>query len=171
MTLVRAVGELSRPHLPERPGHAGWPVPTPLAQCLGPFEAELAILPHAGHGDETIALVERVADDVLLPLLGETLRSALAVPAPTLGVELEGDGLAFSAARPAEEDGWIALRCVNVSGRAVRGAWRLGFEVAEARLGRLDETPLDALPVDGGRAVRFDAAPRAVVTVLVRPSR
>jgi alpha-mannosidase len=32
ITLVRAVGELSRNDLPERPGHAGWPAPVPGAQ-------------------------------------------------------------------------------------------------------------------------------------------
>ncbi|HEX2611164.1 MAG TPA: glycoside hydrolase family 38 C-terminal domain-containing protein, partial [Gemmatimonadales bacterium] len=36
VTLLRSVGELSRPDLETRPGHAGWPVPTPMAQCLGP---------------------------------------------------------------------------------------------------------------------------------------
>src|SRR6266480_6540829 len=30
VTLLRAVGELSRGDLPTRPGHAGWPVSTPL---------------------------------------------------------------------------------------------------------------------------------------------
>src|SRR5207247_1382289 len=35
VTLLRAVGELSRGDLPTRPGHAGWPTSTPLAQCPG----------------------------------------------------------------------------------------------------------------------------------------
>ena len=39
VTLVRGVGELSRNDLAERPGHAGWPAPTPGAQCLGEFAA------------------------------------------------------------------------------------------------------------------------------------
>ena len=43
VTLVRSVGELSKSDLPERPGHAGWPVPTPQAQCRGPFAANLAV--------------------------------------------------------------------------------------------------------------------------------
>ena len=51
VTLVRAVGELSRNDLPERPGHAGWPAPTPAAQCLGPFQANFAV--HL-HGPRTL---------------------------------------------------------------------------------------------------------------------
>src|SRR6185503_10208851 len=37
VTLLRGVGELSRHDLPERPGHAGYPVATPAAQSLGLF--------------------------------------------------------------------------------------------------------------------------------------
>ncbi len=48
VTLLRAVGELSRHDLPERPGHAGYPVSTPAAQSPGPFEANLAFALHGG---------------------------------------------------------------------------------------------------------------------------
>ena len=49
VTLVRSVGELSRNDMPERPGHAGWPTPTPEAQCHGPFEAAFAAATSAPH--------------------------------------------------------------------------------------------------------------------------
>ena len=62
------------------------------------------------------------------------------------------------------------LRCVNVTDRPVAGAWTLGFRVADARLGRLDETAGESLPVTGSN-VAFTAAPRAIVTVLARPGR
>src|SRR5207249_11346267 len=45
VTLLRAVGELSRGDLPTRPGHAGWSVATPLAQCPGWTRVELAVAP------------------------------------------------------------------------------------------------------------------------------
>ncbi|OYV67862.1 MAG: hypothetical protein B7Z72_09170, partial [Gemmatimonadetes bacterium 21-71-4] len=79
LTLVRAVGELSRDDLPERPGHAGWPSPAPEAQCLGPFAAELAYLLHGAWSGETADLVERTADDVLAPIAGATIRSLTTV--------------------------------------------------------------------------------------------
>jgi hypothetical protein len=59
VTLVRAVGELSRNDLPERPGHAGWPTATPEAQCAGRFAARFAVLPHGAAGPATSDLVER----------------------------------------------------------------------------------------------------------------
>src|SRR6185295_14324059 len=47
ITLIRAVGDLSRNDLSTRPsGHAGPPVATPGAQCLGLQRFELAFEPH-----------------------------------------------------------------------------------------------------------------------------
>ncbi|HVZ76856.1 MAG TPA: hypothetical protein VG818_02610 [Gemmatimonadaceae bacterium] len=166
-TLLRAVGELSRADLPERPGHAGWPEHAPQAQCLGPFGAEFAVFPHGPRSEATAIAVEQVADDVLLPIAGATLRSAVSVRAFGPGLALEGDGLAFSCARESEDGAWMVLRCVNLLAREVSGRWAMGIPIREARLSRLDETPGDAIPCDE-HGVSFVAPPRAVVTVLVR---
>lgn len=167
VTLLRAVGELSRHDLPERPGHAGWPAHTPAAQSLGRFAARLAIAMHGPDGPAVRDRIERLADDILLPITGETLRSNLDAPRQVGGLELIGECLAFSAAAPARRDGWIVLRCVNRSDEMVQGIWRLGRPVSEAVAARLDESPLAPLPVGDGE-VRFTAAPREIVTVLVR---
>src|SRR5260370_15479832 len=45
ITLLRAVGDLSRGDLPTRPGHAAWPTAIPGAQCLGTSRIELALAP------------------------------------------------------------------------------------------------------------------------------
>ncbi|MDF2771553.1 MAG: glycoside hydrolase family 38 [Geminicoccaceae bacterium] len=167
VTLVRAVGDLSRNDLPERPGHAGWPVATPEAQMLGPFAGEFALFPHGGPSAETRDLIERTADDVLLPLIGTTLRSAVANYAPTPPLELEGRGLAFSAAKESEDGEWLVLRCVNVTDKPTDGRWILPFTPREARHARLDETPEQTL-TPAGRALPFAAGGGAVVTILVR---
>jgi alpha-mannosidase len=168
VTLLRAVGELSRADLPERPGHAGWPVPTPMAQVPGPFGALLAVMPHGPRTPATVDAVERAADDVLCPLGGGTLLSATATPAPTAGAELSGTGLACSALTASESGDWMVARCVNLLAQPVEGVWRFGSPPpTEARLARLDETPLEPLDVRGG-AVSFTAPPRGVVTILVR---
>ena len=167
VTLVRAVGSLSRHDLPERPGHAGWPADTPLAQSIGAYRAELAIALHGPDTPDQRDAVERMADDVLLPLVGGTLRSNLRAPVVAGGLELEGDGLAFSAAMPAREPGWIVLRCVNRRDAEVRGRWRSRRPIAEARLARLDETPLGPVAVSAD-GVAFTAPAHAIVTLLVR---
>jgi 2-O-(6-phospho-alpha-D-mannosyl)-D-glycerate hydrolase len=167
VTLFRAVGALSKVDLPERPGHAGWPAETPLAQCLRSFGAEIALALHGPRTPEQLDAIERMADDVLLPLVGETLRSNLNEPLSAGGLELVGEGLAFSTACPAREDGWVVLRCVNRRDVAVAGAWRTAREVAEASLARLDETRLEPLVVRD-RVIEFDAPPNAIVTVVAR---
>jgi hypothetical protein len=134
---------------------------------LGPFGAELAIFPHAARTVETIDLIERTADDVLLPLTGTTLRSAVADYPTGGGLELEGRGLAFSAAKESEDGEWLVLRCVNLTDATVAGRWSLPFAPREARLARLDETPLSDVAISG-RTLEFSASPRAVVTLLVR---
>ncbi len=167
VTMLRAVGALSRNDLPERPGHAGWPAPTPRAQSLGPLAARLALLLHGKRDADTIDFVERTAEDAVLPLEGRTLRSALRTPTDITGVELEGKGLAFSALKESEDGEWTVARCVNLLDEAVNGRWRFGASIREVRLARLDETPLDALVPDGA-TVSFVAPPRGVVTILAR---
>jgi alpha-mannosidase len=167
VTLFRAVSELSRADLPERPGHAGWPARTPGAQALGAYSARLAVAMHGAEDWRTRDQIERLADDVLLPIRGETLRYNLDEPLRAGGLELDGEGLAFSAALPAQAAGWTVLRCVNRRDLPTRGWWRLGKPLTEAVRARLDETPETAVPVLDG-TVAFDAAPHEIVTILVR---
>jgi hypothetical protein len=134
---------------------------------LGPFAAELALFPHGPRNSNTIDLVERTADDVLLPLAGTTLRSAIADYPSTPALELDGRGLAFSSAKESEDGEWLVLRCVNLTDETVAGRWSLPFAPREARFARLDETPLGDAQISG-HAVEFFADPRAVVTVVVR---
>jgi alpha-mannosidase len=166
VTLVRAVGELSRNDLPERPGHAGWPVPTPGAQCHGVFAASFALLLHGHRDAATVDLVERTADDVLLPIAGFTLRSALSVPPATAGISLGGTGFAFSACKEAESGAGVVLRCVNLLDAPAAGVWRLGFAAEHAWRARLDETPQSELVA--GSEIHFTAGPNEIVTIIVR---
>jgi alpha-mannosidase len=168
VTLLRAFGQLSREDMPERPGHAGWPTPTPEAQCLGPFRARLGVHLHAARGLDELADIERAAERFHAPPLAVMRRSLLAVPAPVAGPELLGDGLVFSAMKPAEAGPGIVLRCYNALAAPVAGAWRLPSRARSAQLARLDESPLAPLEVAADGRVPFEAGPRAVVTVLLR---
>jgi mannosylglycerate hydrolase len=167
VTLVRSVGELSRHDLPERPGHAGWPVRTPDAQSVGPYEACFAVQLFGPDSGDVRDAIEQFAEDVLHPLVGETLRSNLLPPHCAGGLELSGAGLAFSAAYPARDKDWIVLRCVNRRDSAVRGSWTLARIVHEAVIARLDETPMAMAEVADG-VIRFTAEPRAIITIVAR---
>jgi alpha-mannosidase len=82
-------------------------------------------------------------------------------------VELCGEGLAFSAAKPSDEGAWLVLRCVNLTNEDREGLWRLAAPVHEAQLARLDETALESIPLRNGE-IPFRAGPFGIVTVLVR---
>jgi len=171
VTLLRAFGQMSREGMPERPGHAGWPTPTPDAQCLGPFRASLAVLPHAERHLDDLVDIERVAEAFHAPPLAAMRRSLLAVPQPFRGPELVGAGLVLSAMKPAERGRGVVLRCYNATERPVAGEWRIPWPLRAAELARLDETPTGALGVTPDGAIAFEAAPRAIVTVLVHLGR
>lgn len=167
LTLIRAVGELSRNDLPERPGHAGWPASTPDAQEQGEFGGRFAILLHGPRNDAVIAEIERTADDVLHPLAGRTVRFATELAVATDGATLAGDGLALSTIKTSEDGAWLVLRCVNLTEREVAGAWTLGTPAHDARESRLDETPGKIVGIQDNR-LPFIAAPHAIVTMLAR---
>src|SRR6266581_4144382 len=170
VTLLRAVGELSRGDLGTRPGHAGWPIATPLAQCLGTSRVELAIVPvsqaELERGDAVAALWE----DVFLPVRGFWLRDALDLTPAPVDVVLEGSGLVVSAVKPAQQGSPLVLRCYNATDRQVAGAWRFGAGdlVKSAHRVRADERESVALVLEGrGQTVRFTAEPHEIVTILV----
>ena len=122
---------------------------------------------HGPQTPEAIDHIERTADDVLNPIVGTTLRSALYVPSPVHGVQLDGRGLAFSTMKRSEDGAWMVLRCVNLTDATVAGRWTLGSDISAAKLARLDETIVGDL-APAGASVSFDVGPRAITTILVR---
>lgn len=167
VTLLRAVGELSRDDLPERPGHAGWPAPIPRAQCRGTYHARVGLLLHGAWDDATLTHVERAADDFLLPLVGESFRDQGALPQSLGGPELTGGGLRASAVTLSRDGTALLLRAVNETSVERAGEWRLssGFR-GRYVVCRLDETPLSAA-FDFTDRIAFTVAPHDVLTVRI----
>ncbi len=191
MTLLRSVGELSKGDLPTRPGHAGWPTATPLAQCPGSTRIEIALAAVTAEEVDGGTVIPRLWEDGFLPMRGFWMRDfcpSLAsppVPRPVVphsrspsppaergnwrgSIELEGDGLLLSAIKPAEAGEGMILRCYNATDRVVEGTWRFGTPVRAAYRVRADEQQLRPLAIEAaGTATRFTAAPREIVTVRV----
>lgn len=132
VTLVRAIGELSRNDLPERPGHAGWPAPVPDAQSQGNFGAQLAVLAHGGWSDAALSEIEIAADDVLLPLVGESFRLAPVAPCRIEGIALSGAALRLQALMPAQDGDGVVMRIVNLSESVQRGEIEIPYELCGA---------------------------------------
>lgn len=109
LTLVRAVGQLSRSIHPYREEPAGPEIPTPAAQCLGATGIRIAVMPHAGSWSEAGVLVaaERFRHDLhAVP--------GLAAPGGPLtqaeGLTVTGEGIVMSSLRRRDE--WLELRIV-----------------------------------------------------------
>ena len=168
VTLLRAVGELSRHNVPERPGHAGWPVAIPDAQSLGPFRARLAVMPHGPWNIETLDQIEDACDALLLPLIGETWRDYGGAVRDVAGPSLEGQGLRSSSVTVSADGTAVVLRAVNIRDDVTVGAWSMPDDgpwmVTPCRI---DETATGA-SISCGARINFSAGPRAVVTHRVR---
>ncbi len=166
ITLLRAVGELSKSDLPSRPGHAGWPTATPLAQCLGEETIELGVAPiredDLGHPDR----MEQIWEDLFVPPTTRWIRGSTVLPVePGAGFELEGEGLVFSSCVGGEQAGELILRCFNHQEHSVEGVWRFTVPVVRARRIRADGVTLEQLPIDTGSSlVRFIAGRREILT-------
>jgi mannosylglycerate hydrolase len=172
VTLLRAVGQLSRGDLPTRRGHAGWPAATPLAQCQGIERLQLALAPVTQSQMTRGNPLAEIWEDLFLPVRGVWLRQASPLSLEPIDIRLEGDGLVFSTLKPAERGDGLVLRCYNTTAKPAVGAWHFGRAVSAAHRARADEHPLHEIRLgEGNRVVPFHAAPREIVTVMVALAR
>ena len=166
-TLLRSVGELSRDDLVARPGHAGWPTPVPGAQCVGPSRVELALAP-VTEAALAGSRVHELWEDAFLPPATLWIREAEPLAPSRACVELDGDGLVLSAVKPAESGEGMIVRCCNVTDEEREGTWWITPVPVSAWRVRADERMPRPVPVDVSTgALRFQAAPREIVTFLV----
>jgi mannosylglycerate hydrolase len=171
VTLLRSVGQLSIGNLATRPGHAGWPVATPDAQCLGRHRLQLAIVPVSQAQLESGTTLPHLWEDLFLPIQPVWLRQASPLTIPDVDIRLEGEGLVFSALKPAAAGPAIVLRCYNATSSPAAGVWHFSVVVTEARRARADEQTLHEIRLgEGSRSVPFHAAPHEIVTIMVRLS-
>jgi alpha-mannosidase len=168
VTLLRAIGDLSRSDLPTRPGHAAWPTRIPDAQCLGKTRIDLAIAPVSAADLERADVLPHLWEDAFLPLQALWLRDAGSLTIAPTDIALEGTGLVFSALKPAQIGSPLVLRCYNATARKTAGAWRFGNGVKTAHRVRADEREAVALVLEQrGHVVRFLAEPHEIVSILV----
>lgn len=172
VTVLRSVGQLSESRLATRPGHAGWPVATPLAQCHGIERLQLGIAPVTETELEGGTAVPELWEELYLPVRGVWLRQASPLSPAPIDVRLEGYGLVFSGVKPPEQGEGMVLRCYNATARPTAGLWHFAEPVSSARRARADERALHDIRLgDGGRIVPFHAAAHEIVTIMVALAR
>ena len=131
ITLLRATGLISRNENTYREEPAGPQIATPDGQCRGPWQFELAVMPHSGSWADAGVLdaAERYRHELLVAPGGASASSELPAPAP--GLELLGRGVILSSLR--RRDGWLELRVACEADlpqeALVRGAFTQAREV------------------------------------------
>jgi membrane-associated phospholipid phosphatase len=175
ITLLRAVGWLSRGDLPERRGHAGQALETPSAQCIGPHDYRYCVVPISG--DMTLALAAREIREFLTP--ARVARGARAL-GPLLSLPRES--LVQLSSLRAGPDGAIVVRLFNPRGDAENVTVEFARAVADARAVDLREgdlalgnTGLDVVrtaqpPSVSGNAIAVRLSGHEIGTYLVKLS-
>jgi hypothetical protein len=140
----------------------------PAAQCIGSTRIDLALAAVSVAEVERGDVLPRLGEDAFLPLNTLWLRDAAKLQLAPLDIALEGNGLVFSALKPAQIGSPLVLRCYNATNRKVAGAWRFGGGVKTAHRVRADEREAVALALEQrGNLVRFVAEPHEIVSIMV----
>ena len=115
ITLLRAIGLLSRNVHPYRDEPAGPQLETPAAQCLGPAEVSLAVMPHNGSwlDADLVAAAERYRH----PVVHRPGSADVDVrPSQAEGLSVRGAGVAMTSLQ--RRGDWLELRLVAETSEA-----------------------------------------------------
>lgn len=143
ITLLRAVGWLSRDDLVCRPGHAGPARATPGAQCLGSWTCEYSLIPF---GDDAFPLAQAAWDAYafLAPLHSvATVSTGGDLPPALQWVTLDDPALVLTAVKPAEDGQGVVVRFYNSSDQPVSGRLITGLPVESFAPVNLLEEPAE----------------------------
>jgi alpha-mannosidase len=161
LTLLRAVGWLSRDDLALRLGHAGPPLPTPEAQVPGSHTYNYAAFFHAGDWEE--GDVPGAASRYLFPPLVAGFQPGEGEPASGAGPQIDNPRVLLSALYREEER--CFLRVYNCSGATQEARISLaGLPARSARQISLAGASLRELALEDG-AVRVQLRGWEIATV------
>ncbi|WP_158254033.1 glycoside hydrolase family 38 C-terminal domain-containing protein [Cryobacterium sp. Y50] len=172
VTLLRAVGWMSRFDLRTRTTGAGPMLPVPEAQCHGVLTAHLAVI--FGHGAESGSItLPMAAARHRVPLLAYALRPAATPPAArsAAGNTPRVTNALVSTWKPLDETTaghGTVLRIGNPTPLARTATVTLPTGVGTVERARIDETVLAAFPVAADGTLAVELGPFSVQTLILR---
>lgn len=169
LTLLRAVGWLSRDDLKMRQRHAGPPYEVPDAQCLGVHTFEYAIVPYAGKWEQ--ARLWQEAIEFNAPLRGiQVLPKGGPLPKTSSFLQVSPDSLVVSAVKPAEEGEGVIVRMFNIGNRSIKGRIESLWPLQRAWVTNLGEDPQEELSLSGSMTGVIPVRSGEVKTLKILPS-
>jgi mannosylglycerate hydrolase len=167
LTLLRCVGWLARPRLPNRRELAGPPIATPGAQCPGSHIFHYSLVPHSGGWESAFIQAHRFAH----PLWGVTVSGGKGELAPRASLlSIAPGALVLSALRAADNGQGIIVRLYNIASQPTWGEVRLEEPYGAVEVVNLKEEPLGPAEVEDGR-VRLSLKPNEIIALRFRTNR
>jgi hypothetical protein len=162
ITLMRAVGWMSRPDLRTRPGRASPAIPVPGAQCPDGVTARIALLPDPVDQITRWAVLESFELAPIVVTAGD--RPLLAADTPLVEVT----DAVMTAMKPGDDRQGVVWRLWNPTDAASPAKLRIAAAALELRECDLDETPsrspaLRQLPVSA--PLRVDLGAHQLITL------
>jgi Alpha-mannosidase len=167
VTLLRCVGQISRQYIKTRKAPGGWNESAPEGQCIGTWDFEYSIIPHAGTWQKSETFV--TAHEYNVPM------KAIQVPVSGDGGELppsssmvhfENRQFILSAFKKCENSEEYILRFYNSTDESVNGKITLNFDFKEVALANLREDTLEILTTEG-KTVRVPSKPFEIITLKI----
>jgi alpha-mannosidase len=170
VTLIRAVGDLSRNDLATRPsGHAGPPVATPAAQCLGRHRFDMAFEPRAA-APAAADLVATARSHNIQPRVVIAQRPDATGPTTRSFLRVTGfAGLALSALKQAEDRSSVVVRVFNPGDDRVDTVLALDAPTTVAFTLNLLEERQEKIATAPAGAVAIAVGPRQIRTIELAP--
>jgi mannosylglycerate hydrolase len=170
VTLLRAVGWLSRTDHPRRAHKIGPQLETPGAQCLGEHTFRIALRPF-GPGEGPGALY-RAAERFCVPLRAHVVQTnpqrmshAGATP---LGLQIDPAAVVLSAVKVAEDRDGVVVRIFNSDDEPRVASLTSRTVIVAARLCDLEERNAVPLELAGDGSVRIPLAAGGIATVRIQ---
>jgi alpha-mannosidase len=166
LTLIRAVGDLSRNDLATRPsGHAGPPVATPGAQCPGRHTFTIAFQPRGIQPPPARLLSSARALTLPPRIVPARIPGGTAPPRRSfLRVECDGTAAVLSALKMADDRKSVIVRLFNPGDDDAHATIRLDCPIAQAFAVNFLEERQSEVTVESG-SVRAALKPHQIRTI------
>lgn len=172
LTLLRAVGWVSRPDLGSRHGNASPMIKAPGAQCIGTHVFEYSLVPYQGGVHE--AGIQQMAHDFNANLVAiETASHEGVLPSKMGFMKITPDDLIITAVKKAEDVNQMIVRCYNPRNESCLGELSAFKSIKNVKFVNLNEEDIPKDEIEGISVTLNDGvvslclAPKKICTLRV----